>query len=310
MNCTSKIMHYMDFLLDKQSQGKIASISTTALLLITAFDVVTGPELSSSLFYLLPISIAAWYGNRATGILFALLSTVALFSADTFSGDHYSYPAIIYWNTMFRMGIFFIFAILIATLRLKLRQEQESAITDSLTGAANSRAMYELLEKEIIRSRRYGQPISLAFIDLDNFKHVNDTQGHLTGDAALRKVTAIIRDNIRKTDVVARLGGDEFAVLLVETGGADSATAIANLKEKLVAGMAESSWPVGFSIGLVTFETPPGRAEEIIKLADELMYSVKKYGKNNIRHRVIRKGIQMDGDINNTKEEYHGKEKQ
>ena len=92
-----------------------------------------------------------------------------------------------------------------------------SSRSDPLTGVANSRVFLELLKREIARARRYKRPLTLAYLDLDNFKSVNDILGHAMGDKVLQTVVSTVNANIRVTDVVGRLGGDEFVLLLPET---------------------------------------------------------------------------------------------
>ena len=116
---------------------------------------------------------------------------------------------------------------------------------------------------------------------------VNDTLGHGTGDRVLRLVVETMEHGTRSNDVVARLGGDEFAILLPETGAGQAGGAIDHLQGALLAAMDEHDWPVTFSIGLATFDEPPASADEMIKVADKLMYSVKDTTKNAIRASVV-----------------------
>jgi len=176
-----------------------------------------------------------------------------------------------------------------------LRQAQESALemektlsrSDPLTGLANRRAFYETTEAERKRAGRYGRPLSLAYIDLDNFKQVNDQSGHDTGDRVLIRVADIMRKNIRAEAVAARLGGDEFALLLPEAGHAAASVVIQKMHRSLTAAMEENNWPVTFSVGMVTYDKPPESANEMVQAADELMYTVKHEGKNRIATSVI-----------------------
>ena len=124
--------------------------------------------------------------------------------------------------------------------------------------------------------------MTLLYIDLDNFKQVNDAFGHETGDELLIEVAATIRTNVRSTDTVARLGGDEFALLLPETDQEAALVVTNKLREALLVSMQRREWPVTFSIGLVSFATPPESVEEMLKQADAVMYSVKLKGKNSI----------------------------
>ncbi|MFZ3264591.1 MAG: sensor domain-containing diguanylate cyclase [Terriglobales bacterium] len=172
-------------------------------------------------------------------------------------------------------------------LRLRLQREEQLARIDSLTGAANRRAFFECLEGELSRLKRYGRPLSVAYIDLDNLKRVNDQLGHETGDAVLHTVSTTIRKNLRRTDMIARMGGDEFAVLLSEARSDAARFVTEKFNHCLLDAMRQNQWPVTFSIGLVTCSTKPASVEELMKKADELMYQVKRSGKNDITHAVV-----------------------
>src|SRR6266700_710960 len=180
----------------------------------------------------------------------------------------------------------------------KLRLAQESALeiekslsrSDALTGLANRRAFYESAEIERKRAARYLRPLSLAYIDLDNFKQVNDQSGHETGDQVLVTVANVLRKNIRAESVVSRLGGDEFALLLPEADHVAASFVIAKLHGLLTKAMNEKGWPITFSVGMVTYEKPPETTEQMVYAADELMYSVKHEGKNRVASSVITQG--------------------
>jgi len=163
-----------------------------------------------------------------------------------------------------------------------LETEKRLSRTDDLTGVANRRAFYETGEVERKRAGRYGRPLSLAYIDLDNFKQVNDRSGHDTGDQVLVCVGEILQKNTRAEIVAARLGGDEFALLLPEAGQAAALSVINKLHGLLNRAMREKDWPVTFSIGVVTYDNPPESTEQMVQAADELMYRVKRQGKDRL----------------------------
>jgi len=169
----------------------------------------------------------------------------------------------------------------------RLRQEKHLSRIDSLTGAATRRAFYESLEGELSRLKRYGRPLSVAYLDLDNLKRVNDELGHEAGDAVLCAVSATVRKNLRKTDTVGRLGGDEFAILFSEADSDTARAAMNKFNHCLLEAMRQNQRPVTFSIGLVTCLKAATSAEGLMKKADELMYEVKKTGKNNITQAIV-----------------------
>lgn len=282
----------MSFFIFFQSFTKtqIIFIGGFLILIIGIGDFWAGPQISTSLFYVLPIGICTWYDSRRTGIAFSFLSAFVWFVTDKYSGHIYSHFFIIYWNSAVRLGTFLIIAYLLSGYRAQLAAEEQLADTDSLTGASNRRAFYEKIETEISRSRRFHRPFSLAYIDLDNFKLINDTKGHITGDFLLKKVIEVMKANTRVIDHVARLGGDEFAVLFAETGQQAAHDAVTKLQSVLLASMQAEKWPVTFSIGVVTCEEIPESVKDVINFADTLMYSVKKSGKNSIAHASFHKG--------------------
>ena len=180
-------------------------------------DYITGYEYSFSLFYLIPISFVVWFTGKRYGIALSVVSALAWLASDYLSGNHYSHPFIFFWNTAIRFGFFIIVTLLMAALHKALEHERHLSRTDGLTGAVSSDFFHVLLQAEINRSMRYSHPYTLAYIDLDNFKKVNDLEGHHMGDKVLSTVVRAIRNEIRKTDIIARLGGDEFAILFLET---------------------------------------------------------------------------------------------
>jgi diguanylate cyclase (GGDEF)-like protein len=258
------------------------ALGLLGVLIIGLVDYCTGPEIAFSLFYLIPVSIVAWYSGRFEGILISFLSAVAWLMADIFSGRVYSSPIIGYWNAFSRLGFFLIVTWLLSVLKNTLRREQELSRRDPMTGAANSRYFHELAQAEISRAKRYDHPFTIAYLDVDNFKAVNDTFGHKIGDQVLLAVVHSLKNHLRSTDIIGRLGGDEFACLLVETDQGAARIVMSKLFKHLTEDMSKHHWPITFSVGVLTCNIMPSTVDEIIHIADELMYSVKKRGKNNI----------------------------
>jgi diguanylate cyclase (GGDEF)-like protein len=153
---------------------------------------------------------------------------------------------------------------------------------DYLTGIANNREFYQQIHAELTRASRSKRPISLAYIDLDGFKQVNDRLGHRSGDALLRTVAKIFQSTIRRTDTAARLGGDEFAILFPSTGQADARCIMQRLQTVFLKHMEESQTGVTLSAGVISFTSLPDSVDEMIHQADALMYEAKAGGKNNI----------------------------
>ena len=248
---------------------------------------ITGYELSFSLFYLIPVSLLVWFAGIRLGITASFFSTILWFITDILSGQHYSHTIIYFRNSAIRFGFFIIVTLLLFELKTVLEHEKNSSRKDRLTGATSVDFFYDLLQMEIDRFQRYKRSFSVAYVDLDNFKSINDQFGHTTGDTVLRSIVFLTKKELRKTDIVARLGGDEFVILLPETDQAHAQAAINKIQQSLLGEMKNNNWPVTFSIGVVTFNATPGTGIELIKITDELMYSVKKHGKNAIRYSVF-----------------------
>jgi diguanylate cyclase (GGDEF)-like protein len=171
-------------------------------------------------------------------------------------------------------------------LRKAYNTNRELARVDFVTGAVSIRYFYALAKNEIGRSVRYQRPFTFAYIDMDNFKAINDRLGHSTGDLVLRAVTESIQRQIRVSDTLARLGGDEFALLLPETGEEEARKVILRVHTNLVNEMLKNGWMVSFSVGVVTYTQPPSSVDEMVKLADSAMYTVKMNGKNGVAYRI------------------------
>jgi diguanylate cyclase (GGDEF)-like protein len=262
---------------------------TIALVIVGSVGILnhlTGPDLSIWILYLIPIFLVTWFSERWIGILISIVSASTWLIADFTSGATYMDQAIPYCNYTARLCSFVILTALLSALKKAMEKEKESSRIDFLTRVGNSRYFIELANMEINRAHRYEHPLTVVYIDLDNFKAINDRFGHSTGDNLLRLVANTIKNNIRLTDTVARLGGDEFAILLPETGP-ELAGAITRKVQKInLEIMQKNEWPVTFSIGVVTFLTPPSTVDEILKISDNVMYAAKNNGKNMIKYEV------------------------
>ncbi len=278
-----KYFQSVDRALRRYPRNKILAIAFLLAGIISAIDYWVGYEISTSLFFLVPVALATWYVNQRQGIYLSILSTAVWLLIDTKLSEHpYTHPLIPYWNSAVRLALFLITTQFLALMKSQLDREQNLSRTDGLTGLMNGRGFAEAAEKLFELAARHGRPTCLAYFDLDNFKQVNDRLGHSEGDKVLRTVGEILLKTLRKTEVAGRLGGDEFAIVLPETNEAGAQAVFNNLRNNLAHAMQKSNWQVGFSIGVISFDTPPSNLDEAIKLADALMYKIKNNGKNNI----------------------------
>jgi diguanylate cyclase (GGDEF)-like protein len=268
---------------ERMSQSLWLLIGLALLSVIGILDYVTGTELSFAQFYVLPIALVTWFTSAGLGVALAIVSAGVWLTADILAGAVYSHRFIHLWNTVIRLG-FFLLTVLALRLGKTLRRERVVARSDFVTGAVNARFFRALAQREIDRSARYLHPLTVAYIDIDNFKAINDVFGHMTGDKVLAVVAHIMQQQVRKTDVVSRVGGDEFAILLPEVGTDEAKAVISKIGCRLSEEMESKGWPVTFSIGVLTFIAVPPSAEDMLSMADRVMYTVKNSGKNSVRY--------------------------
>lgn len=272
-----------------------ALLSTVALALmavIAAADFVTGDEVLLFVFQLIPVGILAWGGGLYAGLAGAVVASGAvLVSYVAIAGG---FRTIHVWHAAVTLVSTASFAWAVARARLDrariallLAKERRLSREDALTTLASARAFHERLALEIDRMRRSRLPLSLLYLDLDDFKRVNDERGHLAGDELLVRVGRLLLAGVRKVDLCARLGGDEFAVLMPETSAQDALVVAERLRDAMLKSFREGGASVGMSAGLGTFQVPPVDAHVPLNQADQLMYEAKRGGKNRIVTRTF-----------------------
>ena len=290
-NIYSKLIKRLNLVL-----GRVEALSKTDILLYSVvatvffgiIDYATGPDFSFAIFYLLPIAFATWFSGRNDGFKISLLSVAAAFVANFLwpkSGVHF---LVAYWDALTGLVFYSLTAVMLAELKTIMLKEKGMARTDFLTGINNSRNFYELAGIEIKRASRQNDPLTIAYMDLDNLKRVNDTKGHLEGDLLLQTAADIIRSGTRQTDIAARLGGDEFAILMPATGDKDAYAVLERVRNKIFDTFRTRNWEASVSIGAATCIM--GRqcsVNTLIKAADYLMYEAKRSGKNRLVQRPI-----------------------
>lgn len=257
----------------------LATLLGFILILITGMvDRITGYELGFSVFYLVPILLVTWQVSRNTGIFFCVLSIISWNIADL--GIGFTNNFAIFWNDATRLIFYLLITWLLTSFKKALDKEQNLARQDFLTGLANRRSFCAYAMGEIERCHQTNTPLTIVYLDCDDFKEVNDKLGHNTGDKLLREVGQVLDLNSRPNDLAARLGGDEFAMLLPNTNYDFAKVFLPKIQNLLLEAMQRNAWPVTFSIGSVTFRRPPASVETMLDEADKLMYEVKKTGKN------------------------------
>jgi diguanylate cyclase (GGDEF)-like protein len=273
----------------RQSKSFVAALEFLIVIGVGWVDYFTGPAYSLLLLYLIPVLTTAWFIGKWASVAISVESAIVLLVVDVV-WQKYSFGSVaLYWNDLSNLVFFLLVTYIIASLKAAFEREKLAAGTDTLTGIANRRRFYDLADVEIDRLRRYGHPFTVCYIDIDNFKQINDAFGHGEGDNILRLTAECIRNNMRRTDVVGRLGGDEFALLMPETGEDVALNVVGKLltlqKTALTRGLTTT-----LSIGMVVYLSPPENVDEMIRRADALMYSAKTSGKNDIKYEVVGRG--------------------
>lgn len=241
----------------------------------------TPPTARFGILYVIPVLLVTWTDGLIWGIVFGIAS-VAL--RETVALDQMPLDTPLPWRIANAGAYVAVLAVAIAGLRNLRRSQAQLAqlvIQDQLTNVLNARAFADRLGEELDRNRRYPRPLALLYMDLDNFKIINDSHGHQTGDAVLRLVADAMRSSVRHSDIVGRLGGDEFAVLMPET---DAPLADAAAK-RLVAGLRnvfQGTPNVTASIGVVSCTATDASTDDLLRRADQAMYDAKKLGKDRV----------------------------
>jgi diguanylate cyclase (GGDEF)-like protein len=270
--------------LGRRSSSFLLTLGFLLVVLQGLINYLAGPNLSFELFYLLTVSLVAWLVGRRAGIVMAVVSALS-YSVTEYLFEHLAArPWLPYANAATRLGAFLFVAYFVSALRRSHEHERDLARTDDLTGLLNRRSFREAAAQELSRARRFRHPFTVAYMDVDDFKAVNDQYGHSTGDAVLRMVGQTIRENLRAVDVIARLGGDEFVILMPETDEQAAAAVVARVRRHITDAAERARWPIGFSIGVVTWTTPPRTVDFMLKQADDTMYAIKNDGKNRVAH--------------------------
>lgn len=274
----------------------------TLLLIIVGilgvFDFVTGYRLSFAVFYFVPIVLATWYVGKHEGVAVAYLSFSLSVGAGLVNarGSLESQLSVL-WNGLTPLALFLVIVSLLAKLHARLELEQRLARTDHLTGCLNTHAFMPMLQYHLDLAARDHQPITLAYLDLDDFKSINDTYGHSEGDRVLKIVSKIWLESSRRIDLVARLGGDEFCILFPNTDQHGAEQIIAKARKLLSATLLTERTNVTCSIGAVTFPASARDINVAVKAADMLMYEAKSRGKNSTVFSIFEAGQDASGMI-------------
>jgi diguanylate cyclase (GGDEF)-like protein len=282
-------LHYVRFY-QQESRTKLA-VETWVMIVFVTWVVwhaakIQGPLLN---LYLLPIVACA----LILGKLMTLLETVAIalcFVALSWGESRYPPSSLAYYGQLAaQLGpvilVAFITTMLSADIRAAVEKIKQVSDTDELTGLYNMRAFTAIYQRGFKQAVRYSHPLSIAMIDSDNLKNVNDVYGHEAGNRLLQHIVNRMREELRGSDVVARYGGDEFIVLLVETAAAGAADMAERIRQAIEVSRLEFGGHVirtTVSIGFASYPSDGGDAAAIMDKADRALYRAKQAGKNRV----------------------------
>jgi diguanylate cyclase (GGDEF)-like protein len=257
---------------------RVAVTGAVLALLIAVADYLAGREMSFLIFYVLPIAAVGWRTGRSPALVVASAASVAWLVSHAIGLDGGDVPLLL-WNWLNRTFIFLVAAVFSDLLSRQMVLAQ----TDPLTSLPNRRALLHRLKATIYRGAGARTSISLAYIDLDNFKAINDRFGHGAGDTVLQRIAETIRVTIRASDLPARVGGDEFVVIFWRLPKEDALRIARRLVRRITElGEEYKGANLGASIGVASFERLPDRPEAMLEEADRALREAKVAGKGQV----------------------------
>ncbi|TPQ27585.1 GGDEF domain-containing protein [Methylomonas koyamae] len=250
--------------------------------MIGFLDGFTGTEVRLTPIYFVPVILAGISLNQVNAYIFAIGCSVVWGISNFHGGLRFSSEWIWVWNLTIQAVAFVIVLELVRQLQNERIKAHEMSMTDTLTGIPNARGFYEQSHSLVSFCHRQQMPIVLAYIDLDNFKTVNDKEGHQRGNDILKIIAQIMKSTFRASDVISRLGGDEFAVILPNTEVSEAHEVLERFRVTTMKEMNIAGNSVSTSIGAIAYSNSPLDLEAMIKTADQIMYDVKHTGKNQV----------------------------
>ncbi|MDH3539437.1 MAG: GGDEF domain-containing protein [Acidimicrobiia bacterium] len=265
----------------------VVSLGLAAVFGLGVVDALSSPYVGFALFYAMTIMGVTFHGGWVAGTIVAIMASGASLTSNLlYAPDEVSSVAAL-WDLGNEIAVFVSLVLIVHQLRTMFDKLADQSSRDLLTGALNTRGILEAFERERSRAQRNASPLSLAFIDLDNMKRVNDELGHAEGDEMLRILATGVLSAIREADVFGRVGGDEFALILPDTDEQAAVKAIQRLRSVVNRRTHARSPYISVSVGVVTFRRDPPDASDALRAADSLMYVAKRAGGNRVAGRVL-----------------------
>jgi len=266
-------------------KGALVALGWLLLFVVAACDYLTHTHyvLDFSPFYIAPVSFFSWFVGIRSGIALSIICVGVGFFVRLRGVSGLT----AYWDAIVWLALYLTTTLLISQLKRLYEREYSLSRIDPLTRVENRRALLEAATRIKSLSDRHGFPVSIAYLDLDGFKQLNDQKGHQAGDRVLAQTAAGIRNVLRPSDVVARIGGDEFAVLLPAADRETARGILSRVQGDFNRAMESLGVSVTLSIGWVSFAPPLCSVEEMLRYADKAMYVAKSLGKNRIEEREM-----------------------
>lgn len=262
-----------------REQGEPPALWIVAGLLIVVilgfFDWVTSADYSFTLLYLVPLFLVAGRAGRIGGALVAGTSAVAYFWGRVPNAGAVPQMLAQIWNSLTALVVFLVVHELLYLYKQARDEQTARDWIDPVSGAGNARYLFAAVGHEMSRAKRFGRPFSIAYMDVDGLRAVNEKTGRLGGDTLLGLIAKTVARNIRHADVMARVGGDEFVLLLPETDREEAEPVVERITQVLADIFEHDGWPASLTVGVATFTTPPDTADAAVKDAESVMYAAK-----------------------------------
>jgi diguanylate cyclase (GGDEF)-like protein len=272
----------LESFIEAQSKRAVGACGIALSILLGYLDLISGVEIHLLLLYLIPIFLGSWFVSREMGVYLAFFGSLIWFVVDSLGGRVYSSTWIAYWNLLMRTGVFVIFAVTQAQLRVKLNELSSLAARDMLTGLPNAHAFYELTAKETSRAFG-GAPMTLACVDIAGFKWVNHRFGYPTGDQMLCTIAQTIRAHAPRPDLLARTGGTSFSLLLPNTTSEGANAILQQIYKALQEERRKYSHPLTFYVSAIACPKAPKTIAELLHQADVQMDRMRGGKKDSIQ---------------------------
>lgn len=259
-----------------RTQPLLVAVLLTGI--VAVLDKVTGTELRLFPLYFIPLSLIA--GSRSMKI--SVVAATGLTGVWALSNYNPTELGIYFGNVGSQLTAFVLVALLVNGHKIRADIQRQLASTDALTGLLNSRAFFAAASREIAIQRRKHYPMTMAYLDVDDFKQVNTHLGHVGADEVLRDTAQAMQQSLRQTDFIGRVGGDEFAILLPDTAAGPAGATLERLRQAVLQANQQRHMKITVSVGAVVFEKAAESVNVMMELSDQLMYDVKGKHKDGV----------------------------